>query len=96
MADDLVTRLRDLADEYDVVEIGVDFYFTEAADEIERLRALVRDNGTPRFNAVCERAEKAEAEIKRLRDALREVISVSDRKTDIYDRAKAALAGETL
>ena len=33
-------------------------------------------------------------EIERLRAALREVISVSDRKTDIYDRAKAALAGE--
>ena len=33
-------------------------------------------------------------EIERLRAALREVISVSDRKTDIYDRAKAVLAGE--
>jgi hypothetical protein len=33
-------------------------------------------------------------EIERLREALREVISVSDRKTDIYDRAKAVLAGE--
>jgi hypothetical protein len=34
------------------------------------------------------------AEIERLRAALRDVISVSDRKTDIYDRAKAALEGE--
>ena len=33
-------------------------------------------------------------EIERLRAALREVISVSDRKIDIYDRAKAALEGE--
>ena len=43
--------------------------------------------------------EELEAEITALRarlaeveGALREVISVSDRKTDIYDRAKAALA----
>jgi len=28
--------------------------------EKERLAALLHDNGTPRFNAVCERAEKAE------------------------------------
>ena len=34
------------------------------------------------------------AEIERLRAALRDVISVSDRKTDIYDRAKAALEGK--
>ena len=29
--------------------------------EIARLRGLIRDNGSPRFNAVCERAENAEA-----------------------------------
>jgi len=39
--------------------------------ENERLAGLVRDNGTPRFNAVCERYETAEAEVKRLRDALK-------------------------
>ena len=39
-------------------------------------------------------AEEAADEIERLREVLREVISVSDRKTDIYDRAKAVLAGE--
>ena len=32
--------------------------------------------------------------IEQLEAALREVISVSDRKTDIYDRAKAVLAEE--
>ncbi|MBM6396160.1 hypothetical protein JQC79_10405 [Ochrobactrum anthropi] len=30
--------------------------------EKERLAALLHENGTPRFNAVCERAEKAEAD----------------------------------
>jgi hypothetical protein len=34
---------------------------------------------------------EAAARIERLEAALREVISVSDRKTDIYDRAKALL-----
>ena len=29
--------------------------------EIARLRKMIRDNGTPKFNAVCERAENAEA-----------------------------------
>jgi len=33
--------------------------------EKERLAALIHENGTPRFNAVCERAEKAEAEAER-------------------------------
>ena len=42
-------------------------------DENERLRALVRDNGTPRFNAICERAEKAEAKIERLLTVLKEI-----------------------
>ena len=32
------------------------------------------------------------ARLAEVEGALREVISVSDRKTDIYDRAKAALA----
>ena len=49
----------------------------DAAAALERMR----DDST------ALRARLAEVE-----GALREVISVSDRKTDIYDRAKAALA----
>ena len=37
---------------------------------------------------------EARLRIEELEAALREVISVSDRKTDIYDRAKAALGGK--
>lgn len=37
------------------------------------------------------RCDEAADRIETLEKALREVISVSDRKTDIYDRAKAAL-----
>jgi hypothetical protein len=36
----------------------------------------------------------ARKRIEALEKALREVISVSDRKTDIYDRARAALDGK--
>ncbi len=39
---------------------AVELLAAERADK-ERLAALLHENGTPRFNAVCERAEKAEA-----------------------------------
>ncbi|EYR81439.1 hypothetical protein [Shinella sp. DD12] len=39
--------------------------------EIARLRGLIRDNGTPRFNAVCERAENAEACLRDFMEAHR-------------------------
>ena len=58
----------------------------EAHAVAERLRA--------HFSAHAATIQKQSDEIERLRAALREVISVSDRKTDIYDRAKAVLAGE--
>jgi len=90
MTDDLVARLRVFA--------AFDPDQAEAADEIERLRALVRDNGTPRFNAVCKRAEKAEAEIKRLRAALHRINGLNDHPArfspDIDAVIEAALAGE--
>lgn len=34
--------------------------------EIAKLRGMIRDNGTPRFNAVCERSEQAEARVSEL------------------------------
>lgn len=43
------------------------------------------------LRAALARAEAAEARVKALEEALREVMSVSDRKTDIYDRARAVL-----
>lgn len=39
---------------------------------IARLQGLIRDNGTPRFNAVCERAENAERENNELRAVMKE------------------------
>ena len=38
--------------------------------EIAKLRGMIRDNGTPRFNAVCDRAEAAERDNERLRAVL--------------------------
>jgi hypothetical protein len=55
MTNDFVTRLRDLADEYDVVGIGVDFYFAEAANEIERLRAVLQEvDRLCDYNGACD------------------------------------------
>jgi hypothetical protein len=65
----------------------------EAADEIERLRSGCTGQLVALQKAHDELAKERD-EIERLRAALRDVISVSDRKTDIYDRAKAVLAGE--
>jgi hypothetical protein len=42
----------------------------------------------------CGLLHDAADRIEALEKALREVISVSDRKTDIYDRARAALEGK--
>ena len=67
-------------------------------------RNVLVPHGVPGLARDC--LKSAAAELERMRDdstalrarlaevegALREVISVSDRKTDIYDRAKAALA----
>jgi hypothetical protein len=64
----------------------------------QELRMLVEKNERLRAanDYLCNRVDYLPYchEIERLRAALREVISVSDRKTDIYDRAKAVLAGE--
>ena len=65
--------------------------------EKERLAALLHDNGTPRFNAVCERAEKAEADnaaqaarIKELSEALDKQRELDNESTlHHYNRAKA-------
>ena len=56
-------------------------------DIVKWLRAQARLTTHHAFNQAADRIEQLEA-------ALREVISVSDRKTDIYDRAKAALGGK--
>lgn len=51
--------------------------------------ALARDV-QPYFMELANARKRIEA----LEKALRDVISVSDRKTDIYDRARAALEGK--
>ncbi|WP_313666170.1 hypothetical protein [Shinella sp.] len=40
--------------------------------EIAKLRGMIRDNGTPRFNAVCDRAETAEREVAELRAVMKD------------------------
>ena len=101
MTDDIVERLLSEEDsELATHPVGL---LKEAADEIERLRmhTCSYDVATdicqaykPNVERLARERDEARAEIERLRAALREVISVSDRKTDIYDRAKAVLAGE--
>jgi regulator of replication initiation timing len=105
MTDDIVTRLRNQADWLNVPSEQCE----KVADEIEwmlkEIQQLKHDSTifiNERSDAICEnfdlREENAELrdEIERLRAALQDVISVSDRKTDIYDRAKAALGYEHL
>ena len=57
-------------------------------DLVKRLRERSRQYVDNEYNFDKQAADR----IQKLEAALREVISVSDRKTDIYDRAKAALA----
>ncbi|UNK39329.1 hypothetical protein MNR02_06390 [Shinella sp. H4-D48] len=40
--------------------------------EIAKLRGMIRDNGTPRFNAICGRAEAAEREVAELRAVMKD------------------------
>ena len=57
--------------------------------EIENAFSFLRD---PHIGTALDVITALRARIAKLEGALRAVISVSDRKTDIYDRAKAALA----
>jgi multidrug resistance efflux pump len=100
MTDNLVARLREfeswLRDPHGKPLTLTSDIFDEAADEIERLRALVRDNGTPRFNAVCERAEKAEAEIERLRAKIALARDVLKGAIDRIEQLEAEIARAAL
>ena len=58
------------------------------------MRGLIRDNGTPRFNAVCERAEKAEAEIEALREDIRTLAATSTKA--VNEKAELATENERL
>ena len=53
--------------------------------------AKERDKYKLRAHLQEQRIAKLEAENKRLREALKEVVTISDRKHDAWDRAKAAL-----
>jgi hypothetical protein len=60
-------------------------------DIVTRLRELNTFEWHARPATTKETCFEAANRIERLEAALREVISVSDRRTDIYDRAKALL-----
>lgn len=79
MTDDLVSRLRALAravhDDHSVAD--------DAADEIEHLRAELADGSFYKeadIDRLMDRAEKAEAEIERLRELRREYKSLIERR----------------
>jgi hypothetical protein len=79
---DLATRL-----ESSYTMLG-DPLHKEAADEIKRLRMLLEAGGGRYWEG---RYRDEAALVDKLQEALLEVISVSDRQTDIYDRAKSLL-----
>lgn len=70
MTDDIVTRLRESADGWEECGEHENAAFErEAADEIERLRKILRQAGAREFDRVIELKEAAD-EIERLRAAL--------------------------
>ena len=76
--DALIERLKNTSEDlFYATPCTAKLMCEQAAAALERMRG----------DSTALRARLAEVE-----GALREVISVSDRKTDIYDRAKAALA----
>lgn len=92
MTDDLLTRLRDFdphLHEWEVVD--------EAADRIEGLeenqRFIIRERDRT-FAQLLARAEKAEADNARLREAAAEVLRISDRDHVAWHRMRAALDTE--
>ena len=107
MTDDIVARLRsastqrkwwprdrlDAADEIERLKNQISHIIEHNNPQIENANSYFKllEDELARCNKIIDDYEE---EHIRLREALREVISVSDRKTDIYDRAKAVLAGE--
>ena len=89
-ANELVDKLQELDSKLHLIELfKATTMLRQQQAEIEKLKSIVEDTIGQAFYE--DDYHKAQAEIEALKEALKNIIVISDRKHDAWDRAKELL-----